>query len=148
MADCAGAARGVPRGVPLRAPCLPVHADAERVFAQQIKNAHGRGGVGLREAAEPGEERFRFVVEDPGYGAAAGDLPHGTRRFCRTPEGRKRGVSGPGLGLVITREPAGLHGSTRHLGRAFGAGTTLVFLLPSPASPDGPPLSARPHDLI
>jgi heavy metal sensor kinase len=71
-------------------------------------------------------------VEDRGYGIAAGDVPHLFTPFFRSPDSRRRGIEGLGLGLSIARRLAGAFGGTVRVTSDVGRGSCFTLSLPRP----------------
>ncbi len=84
-----------------------------------------RGGrVVVTVSAAPKGVEVR--VADTGTGIAETELPHIFDRFYKD-----AGSSGSGLGLTIARRLVEAHGGTIRAESAVGAGTSIVFFLPS-----------------
>ncbi len=92
-----------------------------------------RGHVRLRiePVAQDGPEvRLRFSVEDTGAGITAEAQAHLFERFARSDDSVRRGISGSGLGLNITRELVELMGGTIGMTSTIEQGSTFWFELP------------------
>lgn len=89
-------------------------------------------------ARSPGEVRLRLVVEDTGIGLSPEAQSHLFERFARSDESVRRGISGSGLGLSITRELAQLMGGTVGMRSVLGQGSTFWIELPFELQPDAP----------
>jgi signal transduction histidine kinase len=101
----------------------------------------------LVRVARQGDE-VQLAVEDQGQGIAADELPHVFEPFFRSPEARRRGIGGVGLGLAVTaRIVAALGGHISAASRP-GEGSTFVIRLRSPAEdrlPAGDPSASTPR---
>lgn len=75
--------------------------------------------------------RLRFVVDDTGVGIPAEEQPSLFERFARSDDSIRRGISGSGLGLSITRELVELMGGSIGLRSTPGVGSTFWFELPA-----------------
>ena len=73
--------------------------------------------------------RIELSVEDRGPGIAAADLPHLFTPFFRSPDARKRGIDGIGLGLAIARRIASAFGGTI-AAEVLPVGVRLALALP------------------
>ncbi len=70
------------------------------------------------------------TVVDTGVGIAPEHLPHIFERFYRVDNSRSRADGGSGLGLVIARHIAELHGGRIEVESRVGEGTTFAVILP------------------
>ncbi len=70
-------------------------------------------------------------VEDRGNGITEEDLPHLFTPFFRSPESRRRGIEGLGLGLSIAKRLAGTFGGTLLVTSKAGQGSCFALRLPS-----------------
>jgi heavy metal sensor kinase len=75
------------------------------------------------------EERIELSVEDRGPGIAPADLPHLFTPFFRSPDARRRGIEGIGLGLAIVRRIAIAFGGTIEA-ETQSAGARFALSLP------------------
>lgn len=112
-----------------------------QVLVNLIGNAikftdHGRVRLCVSQVQSVGAEvRLRFAVEDTGVGLSPEDQQHLFERFARSDDSIKRGISGSGLGLSITRELVQLMGGTIGMSSAVGVGSTFWFELPLQLDP-------------
>jgi heavy metal sensor kinase len=85
--------------------------------------------VMLRAWQEPGA--VCVAVEDRGRGIDAGDLPHVFEPFYRSPETRRLGVSGVGLGLAVAARVIKALGGQVAVKSELGQGSLFTIRLPS-----------------
>ena len=71
-----------------------------------------------------------IVIEDSGDGIAAGDLPQLFQPFFRSPEARRKGVGGAGLGLAVAQRIALALGGEIMVENAAGGGARFMLRLP------------------
>ena len=74
-----------------------------------------------------------FTVSDRGIGIPAADLPHLFEAFHRA--GNVGDTPGTGLGLVIAKRCADIHGGSISVVSAPGEGTTFTVRVPAYAVP-------------
>jgi heavy metal sensor kinase len=79
-------------------------------------------------AGQDGEDVF-LTVEDRGCGICTEDLAHVFDPFFRAQEGRKRGISGIGLGLAVTRRIITAFGGTVEATSRVGQGSRFTVRL-------------------
>jgi len=73
-------------------------------------------------------------VEDAGRGIAAEDLPHIFEPFYRSPEARRLGRAGTGLGLAVARRVAAAFGGGLTAESRPGRGSRFTLKLPAAAA--------------
>jgi signal transduction histidine kinase/DNA-binding response OmpR family regulator len=97
----------------------------------------GEGGRVQLRALPEGEQLLRIEVEDTGIGIAAADLPKLFSQFQQLHGGLARPYPGSGLGLVLTRHLAELHGGSVGVRSTPGVGSVFHIVLPRrlPAAP-------------
>jgi two-component system sensor histidine kinase BaeS len=71
-------------------------------------------------------------VADTGPGISPDDLPHVFERFWRADKVRSRETGGTGLGLMIAKQIAELHGARLGLESEIGRGSTFSVRFPEP----------------
>lgn len=77
-------------------------------------------------------EHLVFEVKDSGIGIKPQDMEKVVKDFGQVGDGYKRGErQGTGLGLVITKKMAELHGGELKIESVYGKGTTVKILFPS-----------------
>jgi signal transduction histidine kinase len=107
-----------------------------RVMANLVGNAMkftpDGGEITLRASCEGGA--IVISVSDTGPGIPAEDVP---RLFDRNWQGRKSGSRGVGLGLYIARKIVEAHGGTIRAVSELGAGTSVLFSIPSAPAHSG-----------
>ncbi len=99
------------------------------LLSNAIKFTDPGGRVELRALPE-GTEHLRIEVEDTGIGIAAEDLPKLFRQFQQVHSGPAKSYGGTGLGLVLTRNLAELHGGSVGVRSTPGVGSVFHLLLP------------------
>jgi heavy metal sensor kinase len=75
-------------------------------------------------------DHARVLVEDRGSGIPARDLPHIFEPFYRSPEARRLGKSGVGLGLAVARRIAVALGGSLEAQSEVGHGSRFTLRLP------------------
>jgi two-component system OmpR family sensor kinase len=111
----------------------PVQAEAEqlsRALLNLVTNAvrHTEDGQQVRLACRRTGEWIELEVVDTGDGVRASDLPHLFDPWYRA--GKRDGRIG-GLGLLIVREVATVHGGRVDVASREGHGTTFTIRLPA-----------------
>ena len=125
-----------------------VHGDPVRlkqILYNLVSNAikfTPRGGR-VRLTAEADAAALTIVVHDTGIGIRAEDMPRLFREFERIEPASGPMQEGTGLGLVISRRFAELHGGTLTAESEFGRGSSFTLRLPLGGQPKeiaaGPP---------
>lgn len=133
------------------APCLPQAlcdpTRIEQVVTHLLSNASkftpegGTVGLSVRASDEGGF--LHFSISDQGHGIANGDEDRLFQRFYRDQQVRKKGLSGAGLGLYITRSLVELHGGQVWYDSTPNQGSTFHFTIPAVDEPA--PLSSSPE---
>ncbi|HEX6722657.1 MAG TPA: ATP-binding protein, partial [Burkholderiaceae bacterium] len=115
------------------------------LLSNAIKFTGAGGRVELRALPE-GSEHLRIEVEDTGIGIAADDLPKLFSQFQQVHSGPAKRYGGTGLGLVLTRNLAELHGGSVGVRSTPGVGSVFHLVLPrrlgATAAPPRAPLHA------
>ena len=103
----------------------------QRLLKNALDNAARHAGSIVNVALEPREGSAEILVENDGESitdeAIAG---FGQRRKNRFQPGEHARGASLGLGSVIMRTIAGLHGGSLEIGRRPGGGTRLRIILP------------------
>ena len=125
------------------APSLPpVFGDANRLvqiltnlLSNAIKFTPDDGRITFRLSCR--NDLVAVAVEDNGAGVAADDLPKLFRKFSQVGSSAAAAGAprGTGLGLVVCKELAELHGGTIEVASTLGQGTTFTVLLPAYSEP-------------
>jgi signal transduction histidine kinase/DNA-binding response OmpR family regulator len=101
------------------------------------------GGTVNVSAARVGD-RLEIVVSDNGIGIAEHDLDRLFKEFQQIDSGANRKQQGTGLGLVLTRRLAVLHGGNVRAESELGTGSRFTIDLPvEPRSPDRAPRASN-----
>ncbi len=101
------------------------------------------GGTVSVKAARVGD-RLEIVVSDTGIGIAEHDLDRLFKEFQQIDSGANRKQQGTGLGLVLTRRLAVLHGGNVRAESELGAGSRFTIDLPvERRSPDRAPRASN-----
>ena len=110
-------------------------ADRNRVsqlITNLLSNAHKYSGdnceIRLSVAVE--DENITVLIEDEGIGISEEDQKQLFTAFFRADNQAAKGIGGTGLGLVIAKSIAGLHGGDLWLNSVENQGTTVGFRLP------------------
>ena len=114
----------------------------KNLLSNAIKFSHDEGQI---DVVAREEEGFLILdVVDRGMGIAPEDLPHLFERFYRSPAAREAGISGTGLGLVLAKAAAEVHGGMIQMESELDKGTRFTVFLPVNGS-DGPSGSSEEH---
>ena len=113
------------------------------LLSNAIKFTDSGGRVSVRALPE-GPEQMRIEVEDTGIGIAADDLPKLFRQFQQVHTGMAKNYGGTGLGLVLTRHLAELHGGAVGVRSTPGVGSVFHLILPRRVSGAMPREPQRP----
>src|SRR5262249_42073795 len=76
------------------------------------------------------EREACIEVEDQGFGIAAGELPHLFDPFFRSPDVRRRGIAGVGLGLAVSARIVSSFGGRIEATSQTEQGSRFVMHLP------------------
>jgi signal transduction histidine kinase len=100
------------------------------IFTNLLSNAvkYSEPGASVRFAVEPDGSDAVCVVQDRGIGIPEEDQQHVFGAFHRG--SNVTGRPGTGLGLMLVKRCAELHGGTVQLSSKVGEGTTVVVRLP------------------
>jgi CheY-like chemotaxis protein/anti-sigma regulatory factor (Ser/Thr protein kinase) len=113
------------------------------LVSNAIKFSPEGGRVTIRAARVA--DRLEIAVADNGIGVATDDLPLLFKEFQQIDSGVNRKQQGTGLGLILTRSFAILHGGDVRVQSELGAGSTFTIDLPIEARSPG--RVVRPPDL-
>jgi CheY-like chemotaxis protein/anti-sigma regulatory factor (Ser/Thr protein kinase) len=129
-----------------------VRADPRRLkqmlvnlLSNAVKFTPAGGRVSL--AARVADGRVSLAVSDTGIGIAAVDLPKLFQPFVQLDSSLARQHQGTGLGLVLVRRLAELHGGSVAVASEPGVGSTFTLSLPAsrqPGARHSPPDLAAP----
>ena len=116
-------------------PGLEVRVDARRLkqilvnlLSNAVKFTPTGGTIGVEATGD--DDDVRIVVWDTGVGIATEDLPRLFRPFSQLDSSLSRSHEGTGLGLVLVRKLAELHGGAVDLESEPGRGTRVTVTLP------------------
>ncbi len=130
-------AKGQTLSVTIRPPGVSCVADARRlkqILVNLLSNAvkfTPRGGrLGLAVEGDEAKRTLRMTVWDTGVGIAAEDLPRLFQPFVQVGERLSHTPAGTGLGLVLVRRMAELHGGRVHAESTPGTGSRFSVVLP------------------
>jgi signal transduction histidine kinase len=90
----------------------------------------------VRLQARRREAELEIAVIDEGIGIAEEALPRVFEKFFRARSSTESGIEGSGLGLVIAREAAEMHGGRIELESRLAEGSTFRVVLPIASPPD------------
>jgi CheY-like chemotaxis protein len=88
------------------------------------------GALGLQVNGDEAACEVRFAVWDTGIGIAPEDLPRLFQPFGQLDSGLTRHHGGSGLGLILTRRMAELHGGRVEVESAPASGSRFTIILP------------------
>lgn len=114
---------------------LTLEGDADRIeqiLVNLLSNAvkySPRGGLITVEAEEQ-DNKALVRVQDNGLGMTEEQIASLFQKFYRTPEARRLGIKGTGLGLYLVRELVAAHGGTITVDSVPNKGTTFNITLP------------------
>ena len=115
---------------------LPMIRADERALRQMLLNLMSNAvkftpsGGTIRVGAAIEADSIRLWVSDTGIGIAAADIPKLMQPFTQLDNSYRRKHRGTGLGLVLVRQLAELHGGTVTIDSVPGQGTTVSVRLP------------------
>ena len=113
----------------------PVMADGDKfhqVLLNLVVNAvkYSPDGGDVVISAQHKDSRVRFMVADQGVGISAEHLPHIFERFYRAGPRGKKGATGTGLGLYVSRNLVEQMGGRIWVESDLGQGSRFFFELP------------------
>jgi len=116
-----------------------IEADRNRIaqlITNLISNAHKYSGENcqIRLSVAVENNNLSVVVEDDGIGISSEDQKQLFTAFFRAENRKAREAGGTGLGLVIARSIAELHGGDLWLNSIENQGTTVAFKIPGISS--------------
>jgi heavy metal sensor kinase len=96
---------------------------------------YSEAGTPVTLSARRDGDAVALSVEDAGCGIAADELPHIFEPFYRSPEARRLGRGGTGLGLAVARRVAVVFGGGLTAESQPGRGSRFTLRLPAAAVP-------------
>jgi PAS domain S-box-containing protein len=130
---------------------LTIEADPQRLkqilvnlLSNAVKFTPQGGHIGLDIAADVAGQSVRFAVWDDGIGIAAEDLDRLFKPFVQLDARLARAYEGTGLGLLLVRRLAELHGGTVTLASRPGEGSRFTVTLPWRSLATGAPHTLAP----
>ncbi|MFN8501734.1 PAS domain S-box protein [Kouleothrix sp.] len=100
------------------------------LLSNAVKFTPPGGRVSLEVEADAVAGAVRFAVQDTGIGIASADLPRLFQPFSQLDSSLSRQHEGTGLGLVLVRRLAELHGGTVTVESTPGQGSCFRLILP------------------
>jgi heavy metal sensor kinase len=138
-----------PRAGDFRLEVVPARASVHPVLLGELVDVlldnagkYSPPGTPISVRVGPVAGGVELSVEDAGMGVSEADAARIFEPFVRSPEARRRGVEGTGLGLSVARRIAEAHGGT--LGVTSTSGQGSRFTLRVPTCHSSPDLSSRP----
>jgi heavy metal sensor kinase len=95
--------------------------------------------ITIEVGRENGSGRVTLAVTDRGAGIDGAELEPIFEPFYRSPEARRTGTRGVGLGLSVAQRIAGSFGGSLTVASERGRGSRFVLQLPEAEGPDGEP---------
>jgi len=112
-----------------------VNADPERLgqavdnlLSNAVTYSHDHGTIRVSLGVDEG--RARLQVADDGIGIDVEDLDSLFTPYFRARSATRAGISGNGLGLMITRRIVRAHGGEVEISSTLGQGTAITLVLP------------------
>ena len=139
-----------PRFADIRVEAAAAPADVHPVLLGELVDAlvdnackYSPPGTPVTVRVGPVGSSVEVSVEDAGVGVGEADAARIFEPFVRSPEARRRGVDGSGLGLAVAKRIADAHAGVLGVSSVAGYGSRFALRLPSAArlrqSPDSEP---------
>lgn len=129
-------ARGIRFSLLFDEPCLPVHADKEKIqqvlynlIDNAIKFSPDHSVIYMETLLK--REKVFVSIKDTGLGIPQNSLPKIWDRFYKTDLSRGKDKKGTGLGLAIVKEIIQAHGENINVVSTEGVGSEFTFTLQS-----------------
>ncbi|MBC7879099.1 MAG: PAS domain S-box protein [Anaerolineales bacterium] len=100
------------------------------LLSNAVKFTPEHGRITLEVAADAENNRIYFSVTDTGIGIASNDLKKLFQPFVQLDSSISRKYEGSGLGLMLARRLAEIHGGTIEVESEIGKGSRFTFILP------------------
>ncbi|MCX6081825.1 MAG: PAS domain-containing protein [Chloroflexi bacterium] len=124
-------------------PGLVIQADPGRLkqmltnlLSNAIKFTPAGGSIGIEVTSSQVEQVTRITVWDTGIGIRSEDRPRLFQTFVQLDASLARQYNGTGLGLVLVKRLAELHGGSVSVESSFGVGSRFTISLPWEAGDD------------
>ena len=129
-------ARGIRFSLLFDEPCLPVHADKEKIqqvlynlIDNAVKFSPDHSVIYMETLLK--REKVFVSIKDTGLGIPQDSLPKIWDRFYKTDLSRGKDKKGTGLGLAIVKEIIQAHGENINVVSTEGVGSEFTFTLQS-----------------
>jgi PAS domain S-box-containing protein len=113
------------------------------LLSNAVKFTPAGGSIGLEIMFSPNPGAVSFSVSDTGIGIAQQDVAKLFQPFVQLDSGLARHHQGTGLGLVLVRRLAELHGGSVKVESKADHGTRFTITLPTNSCPKGEPDTVR-----
>ena len=124
-------------GFSINLPRIVIQADAQRLkqmltnlLSNAIKFTPQAGKIGIEVVGSPAEHVVQISVWDTGIGIRPEDMPRLFQTFVQLDASLARRYNGTGLGLVLVKRLAELHGGSVSVKSDFGGGSCFTLRLP------------------
>ncbi len=131
-----------PRAVTMQADARRLKQMLVNLLSNAVKFTPAQGHVTLQVRADARAGRIEFVVSDTGIGIAPEDLRRLFMPFTQVDSSLTRRYEGTGLGLVLVKDLAALHGGEVRVTSEVGKGSCFTICLPWCDGPDMPTATA------
>jgi signal transduction histidine kinase len=119
-----------PENITLQADERRVRQIVINLLSNAVKFTPEGGSIELAVSTLPEIRQARISVKDSGIGIKDEDLPHLFQPFLQLDARLAREYNGTGLGLVLVKRLAELHGGSVEVESVFGQGSRFTVSLP------------------